>query len=195
MRNHPFLKVLLDQLVRPIETVFVLRRQVLWQRPTQRHDLRPSRRSLNPRLVIAARRRALRLQKLKEFSEARSLVRAFRAGHADSHPRSGDQCAARCRPAGASRPSVKQIVDIDTNIVVVEREVRRAGELEIVGRGFFSQLTSRRSQTAAAQISATSPEEIPGNLLDLERSDRAAIPAIDPLTAANGSGDRPRTSE
>ena len=70
MRTHPFLKVFLYQLVRPIETVFVLTRQVLWQRPTQRHNLRPPRRSLNPRLVIAARRWALGLQKLKEFSES-----------------------------------------------------------------------------------------------------------------------------
>ena len=52
MRNHPFLKALLDQVVCGLEAGLVLRWQIFWQRPAQRHDLRPSRRGLNPRLVI-----------------------------------------------------------------------------------------------------------------------------------------------
>ena len=89
----------------------------------------------------------------------------------------------------------KQIVDVDTNIVVVEREMRRDRRTADRRARHPQPAHFPATPDAAAQISATFPEEIPGNLLDLERSDRAAIRAIDPLTAANGSGDRPKTSE
>src|SRR5581483_5192320 len=95
--------------------------------------------------MIAARRRSFRLEELEELSEASSLVRAFRAGHPDSHPRSSNQRAGDNASRNKQTISEK-VVYIDTNIIVVVRELLRACKLEIVGHAIFSQLTPLHRQ-------------------------------------------------
>jgi hypothetical protein len=95
--------------------------------------------------MVAARRRPLGVQELKELSKASRLVCAFRAGHPNSHPRSSNQRAGDT--AGRNKETISEkVVYVGTNIVMVEWEALGTWELEIVGRGIFSQITPLRRQ-------------------------------------------------